>query len=96
MPAFMCLMFVPRRIQWSATEFQIQHRFGRGHSLPWTQLHAYGCGNNVFLLQFAEVSTFQIFAGAFSRREWRAFRSFLTTHYPGKKAIFWLGPKAIR
>src|SRR5437868_6378505 len=41
MPTFVCLMFVPRRIQWSATEFQIQPRFGSGQNLPWTQLYAY-------------------------------------------------------
>jgi hypothetical protein len=89
-------MFVPRRIQWSATEFQIQPRFGRAKTLPWTQLYAYGSANNVFLLQFSDVSTFQIFAGAFPRDEWRAFRSFLMTNHPDKKAWFWLGPKAIR
>jgi hypothetical protein len=96
MPTFVCLMFVPRCIHWSATEFQIQPRFGRAQTLPWIQLYAYGSGNNVFLLQFTGVSTFQIFAGAFPRDEWRAFRSFLTTNHPDKKARFWLGPKAIR
>jgi hypothetical protein len=64
-PTFVCLMFVPLRIQWSAAEFQIQQRFGRQQTLPWTQLYAYGRGNYVFLLQFTNVSTFQIFAGAF-------------------------------
>jgi hypothetical protein len=65
-------------------------------TLPWTQLYAYGTGENVFLLQFTGVSTFQIFAGAFPREEWRAFQSFLTTNYPDKKASFWFGPKEIR
>ena len=96
MPICVCLMFVPRRIRWSATEFEIQLRFGRIQTLPWTQLYAYGSGYNVFLLQFTGVSTFQIFAGAFRRDEWLAFRSFLTTNHPGKKPSFWLGPKAIR
>jgi hypothetical protein len=96
MPTAVCLMLVPRRIQWSAIEFTVEPRFGRPQTLPWTQLYAYGSGNNVFLIQFTGVSTFQIFAGAFSRDEWRAFRSFLATNYPDKKASFWLGPKAIR
>lgn len=96
MPTFVCIAFVPRRIQWSAVEFEIQPRFGRTQNFPWTQLYAYGSGNGVFLLQFSGVSTFQIFAGAFRRNEWRTFRSFLKTKHPDKKAWFWLGPKAIR
>lgn len=96
MPTFVCLMFVPRRIQWSATKFQIQPRFRRAQTLPWTQLYAYGSGNNVFLLKFTGDSTFQIFAGAFPREEWRAFQSFLTINHPDKKARFWLGPNPIR
>jgi hypothetical protein len=95
-PIAVCLMFVPRRIRWSATEFQIQPKFGSVQTLPWTLLYAYGPAYNVFLLQFTGVNTFQIFAGAFRRDEWRAFRSFLKTNHADKKAHIWLGPKAIR
>ena len=96
MPTFVCLMFVPRRIVWSSSEFQIQPRFGASQKLPWTQLYAYGRGRGVFLLQFTDVGTFQIYTGAFSRSEWRAFRLFLTSNYPDMKTSFWFGPKAIR
>lgn len=96
MPTAVCLIFVPRHIKWSATEFEIQPRFGRVRTLPWTQLYAFGSGNNVFLIQFKDVPTFQIFAGAFDREQWRALRAFLTTSHPDKKASLWLGPKAIR
>ena len=96
MPTFVCLMFVPRRIQWSATEFELQPRFGRARTLSWTQLYAYGTGRGVFLLQFRDVHTFQIFAAAFDRDQWQALRDFLAANHPDKKASFWLGPKAIR
>ena len=96
MPTAVCLMFVPRRIRWSPTEFEVQPRFGRAQVLPWTQLYAFGNGNNVFLIQFRDVPTFQIFAGAFDREQWRVFRAFLTTNHPDKKPSFWVGPKAIR
>jgi len=96
MPTLVCLMFVPRRIQWSEREFLIQSRFGAPRSLPWTQLYAYGSGNNVFLLQFSGVATLQIFSGAFDPVQWKALQAFLATTHPDKKALFWLGPKAIR
>src|SRR5205085_12023851 len=96
MPTAVCFMFVPRHIRWSASEFEVQPRFGRAQVLPWTQLYAFGNSNNVFLIQFRDVPTFQIFAGAFDREQWRVFRAFLTTNHPDKKASFWVGPKAIR
>lgn len=96
MPIFVCLMFVPRCISWSATEFHIQPRFGALQTLPWNRLYAYGNAYNVFLLQFTGVKTFQIFAAAFPRDEWRVFRSFLKTNFPAKKASIWLGPRAVR
>jgi hypothetical protein len=95
-PAIVCAMFVPRQIQWSGAEFQIQTRFGRVHTLPWDRLYAYGSGNNVFVIQFRDVGAFQIFAGAFKRDEWLRFRSFLTVRFPQKKALMWVGPYAIR
>jgi hypothetical protein len=96
LPSAVCLMFVPRRIRWSTAEFEIQPRFGRTRTLPWAQLYAYGTGNNVFLLRFTDVPTFQIFAAAFDRNQWRSFRDFLATKHLDKRASFWLGPKAIR
>jgi hypothetical protein len=89
-------MFVPRCIQWSDSEFQIQPRFGAQRILPWTKLYAYGSSNQVFLLQFAGASTLQIFAAGFDPVQWRTFRAFLITNHPDKVASFWLGPKAIR
>lgn len=96
MPALVCLMFVPRVIHWSETEFRIQPRFARQRTLPWTQLYAYGSGNQVFLLQFTGVSTFQIFTGAFDSAQWSIFRAFLAAKHADKKASLWLGPIAFR
>lgn len=95
-PVIVFVMFTPRRIEWSETEFRIQPRFGVKKSILWAQLYAYGNGNNVFMLQFEGLSTFQIFGGAFEPGQWKAFRIFLKNKYPDRKAGFWFGPKAIR
>ena len=95
-PVGVWVMFVPRSIQWSDSDFQIQPRFGRSQTLPWTQLCAYGNRNNVFVIQFTGVSMFQIFPGAFPSNEWRVFQSFLAANHPGMKVALWLGLKPIR
>ncbi|XHR29088.1 MAG: hypothetical protein ACFUZC_00700 [Chthoniobacteraceae bacterium] len=95
-PVIVCVMFVPRRFDWCETELKIQLFLRREKVVPWNRLYAYGTGNNVFLLQFEGLSTFQIYAGAFKSAEWKEFRAYLTATYPRKKARFWLGPKAIR
>jgi hypothetical protein len=95
-PTCVCLMFVPRWIRWSKSEFHIQPRFGAPRCLSWATLYAFGNCNNVFLLQFTGVATFQILAGAFDPVQWKAFRAFIDTNHSEKKALLWLGPKAIR
>ena len=86
---FIYLAFVPRRIQWSSTECRIQLKLDGVQILPWTQLSAYGDGNNVFYLKFTGVRRFQIFAGAFPRDDWQALITFLKSNFPVKKTS-WL------
>src|SRR4051812_35503463 len=69
LPTVVCLMFVPRRIRWSPTEFEVQPRFGSIRALPWTRLYAFGPGNDISLIQFRDAPTFQIFVGAFDREQ---------------------------
>jgi hypothetical protein len=96
MPTFVCIGFVPKRIEYSDDEFYLERRLWSGFTLPWSDLYSYGTGNNVFLLRFENVSTIQIYAGAFDRKEWKAFVAFLNENYPDKKASFWFGPRPIR
>ena len=96
MPTFVCLMFVPRRIEWSEIEFKIQTRFGQTRMFPWEQLYAYGSGKGVFLLKFDDVSTFQIYAAAFNSGQWQQFKTFLDRNHPDKEASYWIGTKPIK
>lgn len=96
MPTFVCIGFVPKRIEYSETEFYLERWIGSGYTLQWRDLDSYGTGNNVFLLRFDNVNTIQIYAGAFKRMEWKAFLAFLNENYPDRKASFWFGPRPIR
>jgi hypothetical protein len=96
MPTLVCIGFVPRRIEYSESEFYLERRLRGVITLPWTDLYSYGTGNGVFLLRFENVNTLQIFAGAFERNEWKAFLKFLNENYPDRKASFWFGPNPIR
>jgi len=96
MPTFVCLAFVPRRIEWSEAEFKIQTRFRQARTFPWERLCAYGNGRGVFLLEFNDCQTFQIYAGAFQNKQWQEFQTFLERNHPDKKNSYWIGAKAIR
>lgn len=95
-PAFVCVGFVPKRIEYSDAEFYLERWIGGGFTLQWKDLYSYGTGHNVFLLRFEGVNTIQIYAGAFEKREWKTFLAFLNENYPDRKASFWFGPKPIR
>ena len=94
-PLAVYFMFVPRRIEWSSSEFFIR-TWGRTETFPWERLFAYGSGRGVFMLQFSGSATFQIYSGAFEPAQWRELRQFLVTTFPTKQSRFWIGPRAIR
>jgi hypothetical protein len=85
-PVVVWFMFVPKRMAYSDEEIVIQRWFTPGCKLPWSTLDYYGTGENVFVLQFAGRQSFQIFASAFPRGEWRVFSAFLKKRYPEKRA----------
>jgi hypothetical protein len=95
-PFAVCIMFVPTRIEFSDTRFTIQLPFRRVYALDWAALEYYGDGENVFMMQFAGVATFQIFAQAFRRSEWRMLKNFLSTTFPERKASGSFGDRMFR
>jgi hypothetical protein len=95
-PVLVWFIFVPRRLEYSDSEFVIDRRFTSICSLPWSQLCYYGKGNNVFMIQFEGRQAFQFFAGAFSKSEWAAFLAFLSDRFPDKKASGYIGARMFR
>ena len=85
-PVIIWFMFVPRRLEYSESEFSITNRMARDFNAPWSRLQYYGPGNNVFMIQFEGRQAFQIFAFAFPKEEWNEFALFLTDRFPNKKA----------
>jgi hypothetical protein len=96
MPLAVCVMFVPRRLEFSDTHFTIQLPFRQLYTMEWENLESYGSGPNVFMIQFSGVGTFQIFAQAFRRREWRTLKDFLCTKFPDRKASGYFGDRMFR
>jgi hypothetical protein len=95
-PFAVCIMFVPRRLEFSDTHFTIQLPFRRLYTMEWEDLDYYGSGPNVFMMQFSGVGTFQIFAQAFRRSEWRTLKTFLSTKFPDRKASGYFGDRMFR
>jgi hypothetical protein len=89
-------MFVPSRLEFSDREFTIKFPFRPLHTLNWSDLQYYGSGENVFMIQFASVGTFQIFPQAFRRSEWRMLKNFLITTFPDRKASGYFGDRMFR
>lgn len=85
-PTLVWFMFVPKRLEFSETQFTIQFPFRPLHTLDWSDLEYYGAGENVFMIQFASIGTFQIFGQAFRRNDWRLLRNFLRSTFPDKRA----------
>jgi len=90
------LMFVPARLEFSDSEFIIQFPFRPLHTLNWSDLQYYGSGENVFMIQFASVGTFQIFLQAFRRSERRMLKNFLATTFPDRKASGYFGDRMFK
>jgi hypothetical protein len=95
-PLVVWFMFVPSRLEFSDSEFTIQFPFRPLHTLNWSDLQYYGFGENVLMIQFAGVGTFQIFPQAFRRGEWRMLKNFLATTFPDKKASGYFGDRMFK
>lgn len=89
--AFVWVMFVPRRLEFSEAELTIQHLLGWRRILSWDELEYYGPGHNVFMIQFFGRQAIQIFASAYPRQDWRQFMAFLSDRFPERKASGWVG-----
>jgi hypothetical protein len=49
------------------------------------------------MIQFkGDSGAYQIFAGAYSRKEWKAFKQFLEIRFPERKSSFSIGGWLIR
>jgi hypothetical protein len=77
-------MFVPSWLEFSDTDFTIKFLFGSLHNFDWLDLHSYGPGENVFVIQFT-ARTFQILPQAYRRTDWRMLENFLSSRFPDKK-----------
>lgn len=95
LPVAVYFMFVPRRIEWSPSEFFIS-TWGRSETFSWERLEAYGDGRGVFQLQFSECATFQIYAEAFDSRQWQELHEFLTSSFPDKHSRWWIVSRTMR
>jgi len=91
-PIAVWFMFVPKKLEYSETEFSIGRRFTGSCNLRWSELKYYGDGNNVFMIQFRDRPAYQIFAAAYSRDQWKQLVQFLSDRFPEKKASGYVGP----
>jgi hypothetical protein len=74
----------------------LRHAHFLRNTLDWSDLKYYGSSENVFMIQFASVGTFQIFSQAFRRSEWRTLKNFLVTTFPDRKASGYFGDRMFR
>jgi hypothetical protein len=95
-PLAVCAMFVPTRLEFSDTHFTVQLPLRQLYTIEWDDLECYGSGNNVFMIRFSGVGTFQIFQQAFRRDEWRMLKDFLSTTFPDRKASGYFGTRMFR
>jgi hypothetical protein len=95
-PIAVAMMFVPRRLEFTDTHFIIQLPLRPVHTLSWDDLQYFGPGNNVFMIQFAGIGRFQIFAHAFPRAEWRALTGFLSATFPKRRASGYFGNRMFK
>ena len=96
MPVAVWFMFVPSFFEYSEEEISLRMLFREG-TYAWDMLDAYGPGRGVFMIQFkGDTGAYQILAGAYSRREWQAFRTLLETRFPDQRSSFSIGGRLIR
>jgi hypothetical protein len=93
MPAFICFMAVPSRLEFSDTDLIIQFLFRRPRTIPWDDLAYYGWLEGVYGLQFRGAGMLDILPQALPRREWQMFKSFLFTTFPERKASGFIGAR---
>jgi hypothetical protein len=96
MPVAVWFMFVPSWFQYSEEEISLRTILRQG-TYAWDMLDAYGPGPNVFMLQFkGDSGAYQIFSGAYPRKEWQAFKKYLEIRFPERKCSFSIGGRLIR
>jgi hypothetical protein len=95
-PLAVWLMFVPSQLEFSDSQITIKFPFRPLHTFSWSDLHYYGAGPNVFMIQFAGVGTFQIFPQAYRRSDWRMLKNFLSSTFPDKKASAYIGDRMFK
>lgn len=91
LPLFIWIVFVPEKLSYSDNEITIKMRFGQLNTIGWTDLKYYGTGRGVFLLEFNDCPTFQIFSIAFPTNQWAQFTTFLGNRFPEREAKGWVG-----
>jgi len=96
MTLFVCLMFIPRELEYDADWFQCSPPFRRPCSYVWKNLEAFGWGEGVFLLKLRSRDALLISGCAFRRREWRAFLKMLRSEHPEKKCSHWINVTPVR
>ena len=87
--------FVPRRLEFSDTQFTIKAPLGRLQTFRWDELEYFGPGRGVFVIQFLGCSSFQIFTFGFPHSKWRLLKRFLYDNFPDRAGSFSIGGRFI-
>ena len=94
---FVSVFFTPREITWDDESIKIRALFPGSGDFVWSQLEAWSpYGRGTFLIKFEGKQAYQVAPAGFQSEDWRAFRSFLQQHFPGKKTLLWFGVRPIR
>ena len=86
MPLFVCVIWVPSQLEFSATHLTIRFPFRPLYTVPWDDLEYYGWFKGVYGLQFHGTGVFTFYPQALPRSEWSALKNFLSTTFPERKA----------
>lgn len=95
-PLAIWLMAVPSQLEFSDSQITIKFPFRPLHTLSWSDLQYYGAGHNVFMIQFVDIGTFQIFPQAYRRSDWRKLKNFLSSTFPDKKGSGYIGARLFK
>jgi hypothetical protein len=90
------LAFVPKTLEISDTHFTVQFPFRKRQTFTWEALKYYWYGHNVFCVEFDGPLTFQIFPGAYQKKQWYQFTGFIQNQFPDRRASGWIGPRGFK
>jgi len=85
------IAFVPRRIELTDHRLEFVRFWGSTAAIPLRELEYYMQSPTTFMIQRAGESAYQIYPGAFSRRDWRDFVGTLEREYPERQASYSVG-----